>query len=365
MQHPISQTPAGLLAIAVATAMVLLLGFATPAGAETMGGLQDAVDTVTEGAATGVSAPAPPPAEVEPEATNVPEVPQPATDVVDDVSETVATATAEPVAAATSQASKLADDVGQRTAEAVEPIVESAGSVASTADDGEDLAAHVVASSQDSLKRAGENLAETGTRLSSTSSALLAKVVLSLSQAVSSVRSATGRVLLATSQEPPTPTAADVRFFSPHPAEGSPSVRPDGKLPVERRLDLLDGLFLRSLVGFGGIAPLHFWASPQSGDFFAGGAQSPSETSAAGAPPRAASGMPANPKPLDSDNPLPPPLESFQAAASGLGGSPSFVPVVGLLALLALAAPATFRRLREMPAFAAPTPFVCALERPG
>jgi hypothetical protein len=64
-------------------------------------------------------------------------------------------------------------------------------------------------------------------------------------------------------------------------------------------------------------------------------------------------------------NDLVPPPASPQSAAAGSGGSPSFVPVAALLALLALVAPATYRRLRDGPAFPAPDPFVCALERPG
>ena len=69
----------------------------------------------------------------------------------------------------------------------------------------------------------------------------------------------------------------------------------------------------------------------------------------------------ASPPPVNI--PLPTP-GSPATTASGSGGS-SFVPLVALLALLALAAPATLRRLWEAPDFRAPTPFVCALERPG
>ena len=64
-------------------------------------------------------------------------------------------------------------------------------------------------------------------------------------------------------------------------------------------------------------------------------------------------------------NDLVPPPTSPQSAAAGSGGSSSFVPVAALLALLALAVPATCRRFKEKPAFPAPAPFVCALERPG
>jgi hypothetical protein len=71
-------------------------------------------------------------------------------------------------------------------------------------------------------------------------------------------------------------------------------------------------------------------------------------------------GHPANDSP--SDRPAAP---SQSLGASAGSGSSFFVPLAALLALLALAAPATFRRLREVPAFRPPTPFVCALERPG
>ncbi len=64
--------------------------------------------------------------------------------------------------------------------------------------------------------------------------------------------------------------------------------------------------------------------------------------------------------PLDA--PAPPPGSSQTGAGSS--NSP-FTPIVALLALLALAVPAASRRLGMGPDFRAPTPFVCALERPG
>jgi hypothetical protein len=63
---------------------------------------------------------------------------------------------------------------------------------------------------------------------------------------------------------------------------------------------------------------------------------------------------------------VPAPLQAPGGATTAAGSSgSSFVPLVALLALLALAAPAIRRRLRVVPDFRAPTPFVCALERPG
>jgi hypothetical protein len=67
--------------------------------------------------------------------------------------------------------------------------------------------------------------------------------------------------------------------------------------------------------------------------------------------------------PSPSNVPQPAP-ESPGAIASGSGDS-FFVPIAGLLVLLALAAPATFRRRGTGPDFPVPTQFVCALERPG
>jgi len=60
----------------------------------------------------------------------------------------------------------------------------------------------------------------------------------------------------------------------------------------------------------------------------------------------------------------PPPAPGPSGTAAGSTGS-FFVPLAALLALLALVAPAVLRRLGEVPAFRPPTPFVCALERPG
>ncbi len=68
--------------------------------------------------------------------------------------------------------------------------------------------------------------------------------------------------------------------------------------------------------------------------------------------------------PQDSPSiPLPsvPPTVSLSGGAGGW----FFVPLAALMALVGLSAPAIMRRLREAAALPAPTPFVCALERPG
>ena len=67
--------------------------------------------------------------------------------------------------------------------------------------------------------------------------------------------------------------------------------------------------------------------------------------------------------PEDSPStPLPAPGPAF--STGGVGGW-FFVPLAALMALVGLSAPAILRRLRESAALPSPTPFVCALERPG
>ncbi len=61
--------------------------------------------------------------------------------------------------------------------------------------------------------------------------------------------------------------------------------------------------------------------------------------------------------------PLPAP-SGTTSLTGGFGGS-FFVPIAALMALVGLSAPAILRRLREAAALPAPTPFICALERPG
>jgi hypothetical protein len=59
-----------------------------------------------------------------------------------------------------------------------------------------------------------------------------------------------------------------------------------------------------------------------------------------------------------------PPSPAGATAGAGSSGSAPFAPI-GLLLLLALAGPSLSRFLRTVPAFLRPTPFICALERPG
>jgi hypothetical protein len=59
-----------------------------------------------------------------------------------------------------------------------------------------------------------------------------------------------------------------------------------------------------------------------------------------------------------------PPSPAGTVAGGGSSATAPFAPI-GLLLLLALATPSLSRFLRTVPAFLRPTPFICALERPG
>jgi len=156
------------------------------------------------------------------------------------------------------------------------------------------------------------------------------------------------------------PSGVDAGAFAPPAASSLPSTFPAGNALHQRASDV-DGLLMQRLVEFGGVEPLLLAAS------------SDAEPAAAAPPPRPPGVTSVSqggfaerfdgPAPLNGNSPVPSPGPA-PMAASGPGGS-SFVPIAALLALLALAAPAILRRLGEVPDFRAPTPFVCALERPG
>lgn len=390
--------PAGMLALAIAIAMTMavLLGSATPANAETTGAVGAAADLIVESPAGDEQA-SPPAAEAEPaspaeataapagdggasaEAESSPPAPAPepsSAPVPSDVASIDLSSSDRggPVAATTSQASELVGGIRQSAAEAVAPVVESAAnsvtpvvesatnsvtpvvesanSVAPVADGAKSIG-HLAGSAQHSLQKTGQSLVEAGTTLVSTAAPL--------SRVVASVHPAGDLIVPAADGDLPASTGADAGPFSNHQAGSSPASLPDGAFPGER-VDILGGLTLRYFAGSEGIEPFRLWAPAGGKNSFAGGVPSPMMADTASALSDGGGGG-ANPVPLNGNGPLQPP-ESSPAAASGLGGS-FFVPIVALLALLALVAPAIFRRLREMPDLAAPIPFVCALERPG
>ena len=145
-------------------------------------------------------------------------------------------------------------------------------------------------------------------------------------------------------------------------SEPAPQIRKDSALPTfENAIPLetrpvarwIDGLNLREL-----FAPAP--AGRQAPDRLPGAA--PID------PTGVVSGGHASPYEAPSRPPLDPPgpISGLSTSASpGPGGGSFFVPIAALLALLALAAPATSRRRKEALAAPVPSRFVCALERPG
>lgn len=112
---------------------------------------------------------------------------------------------------------------------------------------------------------------------------------------------------------------------------------------------------------------LDFGAAPQFLSLFAPGPSADLFSALPTRPrygsPIASGRHPGGAAPIERDRPNP---ASHSALSVGSGaGASFFVPIAALLALLALAAPAILRRFREAPGCRAPTPFVCALERPG
>jgi hypothetical protein len=354
MQYPNHQISARLFALAIATAMTMatLWGLASSAHAEAtdvLGGADPAVES------SAVSEQVPPPsaeavpvnppdastdageanavAEASPPAT-VPAVPAPSSMSTDSDAASNgldSLARNEPVATAASEASKLAGTIQENATAAVG---EMANSVAPVTDEVKSLE-QVPSSAEHLLHEKGKTLGQAGTDLASPAEPP--------SKAVGSVHPV-GLIVPSTGEGALAPAGVDTQSFSYHHVEGSldsPLAEPEGI----------------------GVLPL--WARAGRGDLVASGvvsSQAEIETASSSSSPGAggeASKHSVFPRGIGL---LQPP--DSQAAASAPGGS-SFVPIVALLALLALVAPAMLRRHWEMPASAAPIPFVCALERPG
>lgn len=384
VKYSISQMPADLLALATATAvaMALLLGSATPAGAatESTGVMETVANLAAESPAD--EQPSPSTAETEPvntteappstgnggagspgessQETAVPQSnPTPAPSNVAPI-DLDASERRGPVATTASRVSRLAGGLRQDAAEAVEPVTDSAGSSGAPVADSVKSIEHVTGSVHHSLQGVEKTLTETG-----------AAVTAQVSRALSPIRAAENLVVPARSENLRAASAPiDAGHLPYQQTGGSPdsllnTPYPDSLLNTPReRVDVLGGLVLPHFPGLDDIEVFQLRASASnSGDAVAGGVPSPvAAADTAGASSGGGWGAESS-APLSGNHPLPH-QGSSQAAASGLGGS-SFVPIVALLALLALAVPAIFRRLREMPDFAAPIPYVCALERPG
>jgi hypothetical protein len=161
------------------------------------------------------------------------------------------------------------------------------------------------------------------------------------------------------------PSEIDGGAFSPAATPELPD-RWAAASPSERAISLgglVDQHFI-GLIGPGGIEPLLLGAASGSHDSAVGEllhGEARVLSPAAGASPGGVEQGSRNFTPPD----FPAPADEPPQLGAPVSDAPSFVPIAALLALLALVAPAIDRRRRETPAFSAPTPFVCALERPG
>ncbi len=151
----------------------------------------------------------------------------------------------------------------------------------------------------------------------------------------------------------------------------APAAPPNQTLPLHQApvgKNLLAGAWLGLLPEAGESVPATYTADTAAIDLLS--VESPNGSiGLAGAQPSmllgpAAGAIPHFNAPASPDAPGSPMGSATGVTTSGSGAS-FFVPIAALLALLALASPAISRRLRELPDFPAPTPFVCALERPG
>jgi hypothetical protein len=157
----------------------------------------------------------------------------------------------------------------------------------------------------------------------------------------------------------------------PGQAPADPAVPPNQTLPLHQApvgKSLLTGAWLGLLPEAGESVPATHTADTAAIDLLS--VESPNGSiDLAGAKPltilaSAAGSIPHFNGPVSPSDPGPLGSTTGLITTSGSGAS-FFVPIAALLALLALASPAILRRLRELPDFPAPTPFVCALERPG
>lgn len=174
-------------------------------------------------------------------------------------------------------------------------------------------------------------------------------------------------------------TAASIRVGPALPAAGTPVLYPDALVPgltpafpaplpgvgtLMAPPAVVAGMTIAAPLGNGGAGSvLSAFAQHRAAGFFAQLEASPGPEVVA-----ASAGTGSRAPGEDGREPsLPPtPLSAPgpTTAPGGLGGS-DFIPLVGLMALVALSAPTFRRRSGVTSAFWPPTPFLCAFERPG
>lgn len=347
----------------VAAAAFMAIAFAPPASAETTG-LPAVVSTATEGSApadpaatepTGGSA-----AAEEAEVVPVPSpAPQPAA-----TEETVAgtepadSAPVEEVASVAPRRStssmpsaSLPDESATQVTGETPPPVEPGAGVAPIVERTAKLVEEARKASAETVAPVVEQTAQTVSR----QAPLVREALDFVASSLAEIASPAAEDLLSLAPIP-------LHFSSPATPDGARSVpgssEPIGLLAAEKPIAAPEGgLLVKHLSAFGGVES----AQPEALEQRTGSAKIPPSPAMTGVHLNSFTGGHSSNSPID--NPPVPPLRS-PGAASGSGG-PSFVPLAVLLALLALVAPASFRRRREVPGFRVPTPFVCALERPG
>jgi hypothetical protein len=340
------------ICFALAAAAMMVLAFAVPAAAETTEGVTEAVsETATAPVEATEAAPveAPEPAGVEAEAEPAPieasdpapvEAPEPEAPVTESVDVTSTAA-----AAAESVQSEVAEGGGN----AVPPTPVDTSRTASVVKRIEDST--VYPDTVRSLDRTTSGLiapvverVRIDTPLTDAVAPLLVPTTPIVREALDLVTATVGAVPPSLLLGPPPSAIAPV---APVAFDGVPhqesTARPIGAGPTGS----IDGVGSTPLAVDGATAGRI-------------GSTRPTATGqSAGALGAAGEGTPKNFPP----DRTPPPLR-----APGVGptsGGSNFVPLVALLALLALAPPASLRRRRSVPDCQAPTPFVCALECPG
>jgi hypothetical protein len=345
----------------VAAAAFMAIAFAAPAGAETTG-LPAVVTSTTEGSAPADPAATEPVGGGAEEAEVVPSpspAPQPvATEETAAGTESADSAPVEEVASVAPRRSTsstlsapLPDEAATLAPGEAPPPAEGAG-VAPIAERAAKLVEETRKAPTETVAPVVEQTAQTVSRQAPLVREALDFVTSSLAEVAS-------------------PAAEGLLPFAPTPLDFSSPATPDevrsvpgssesiGLLVAEQTIAAPEGgLLVKHLSAFGGVES----ARPAALEQPTGSAKVPPT------PLPATTGVRLDPiagdRPSNSptDNPVPP----FRSpgATSGSGG-PSFVPLAALLALLALVAPASFRRRMGVPGFRVPTPFVCALERPG
>jgi hypothetical protein len=376
--YPIKHLSRALTAIAglVTALLVGALALAGTAAAEPPG-------SGTTEAVVGVSVSIPPAEEASPVEVPVEEITEPASEEVasvdpepaDTAAASVDSASAGPVE---STVSAISSSVGSSdstptssTAEAVEQVSSTVAGAAGQASDPVEAVSRAAAEARTApiAERAVRSVVPSGSLSNATAPIREAvrvpagEVLNIVAAALSTVPSLSRELLSPQELLPPLETvltSAPTGAGHPPLTDGAPSfsIRElAGPIDASERFAASPGgLPVEYLSAFGGLEPSasavmnHLASAPAASPMMSGASQFRSGSTSGSS----------------HDSPLDLPAPPFGAPDITAGsGSSIFIPLAALLALLALAVPATLRRLGAVPDALAPVPFVCALERPG